>query len=215
MLLKKRKKFPSFFKKETLSYKHTILCVKKQQKSRNQLLSFQHNISDLIERAKNNDLLATKLLYEQFVHEMLTLSYRITRNMADAEDVIQESFLTSFQKMDKLNDPARYGGWLKKIVVNNSLKLVKKRTHFSEVDAIGDYSEEEEDNWYEQVPFDKIQAAIQELPNGCREIFTLYLMENYKHREIAELLNISVSTSKSQYQYALRLLKETLKKELN
>lgn len=173
-------------------------------------MNTNHDISDLVHRVKRNDLLATKLLYECFAQEMLTVSYRITQNMADAEDVIQESFMTSFEKIDKLNDAERYGGWLKRIVVNNSLKLVKKRSYYSEVEAIEEYTEAEEDNWYESIPFEKIQAAIQDLPNGCREIFTLYLMENYKHREIADLLDISVSTSKSQYRYALGLLKNEL-----
>lgn len=175
-------------------------------------MNTNHDISDLVYRVKRDDLLATKLLYECFAREMLTCSFRITQNMADAEDVIQESFMTSFEKINKLNDAERYAGWLKKIVVNNSLKLVKKRQHFLEVEAVEDYVEDDDDNWYENIPFEKIQAAIQQLPNGCREIFTLYLMERYKHREIADMLNISVSTSKSQYRYALSLLKETLKK---
>lgn len=174
-------------------------------------MNTNYDISDLVYRVKQDDLLATKLLYECFAAEMLTFSYRITQNMADAEDVIQESFMTSFEKIHKLNDAERYGGWLKKIVVNNSLKLVKKRQHFSEVEAVEDYADDDDDNWYENVPFDKIQGAIQQLPNGCREIFTLYLMENYKHREIADLLDISVSTSKSQYRYALSLLKNELR----
>ena len=73
--------------------------------------------------------------------------------------------------------------------------------------------EEESKPWYEEISFEKIKKAIQDLPDGSREIFSLYLLEGYKHREIAEVLNVSESTSKSQYRYALKLLRNKLKKE--
>lgn len=167
-------------------------------------------ITDLVERVRQDDLLAMKVLYNEFAREMLTASQRITNNLSDAEDIIQESFMTSFDKIDKLQAPKNYGGWLKRIVINKSLSLVKKQVRFEEVDTLSEFVEEEEDNWYENIPFDKIKTAIEELPDGCRNVFSLYLLENYKHREIAELLDISISTSKSQYRYALKLMKATL-----
>ena len=168
-------------------------------------------IAELVNRIKQeDDLLAMKVLYNEFAKEMLTTSHRITQNLSDAEDIIQESFLTSFNKINKLKESKNYGAWLKRIVINNSLNLVKKQIHFEEVSSISAASEENEDNWYENIPFDKIKRAINELPDGCRSVFSLYLLENYKHREIANLLNISVSTSKSQYRYALKLMKAAL-----
>ena len=87
----------------------------------------------------------------------------------------------------------------------------KKKTHISLVSRSNHINIK---NFYElkDIPFDKIKSAIERLPEGCRQIFTLYLMEGYKHQEIAEVLGISVSTSKSQYRYALQLLKEKLSK---
>ena len=167
-------------------------------------------IAELVNRVRQEDLLAMKVLYNEFAREMLTVSHRITQSMPDAEDIIQESFMTSFEKIHKLKEPKNYGAWLKRIVINNSLVLIKKQVQFEEVSSISEASEEIEDNWYENIPFDKIKAAINNLPDGCRNIFSLYLLENYKHREIAELLNISVSTSKSQYRYALKLMKTAL-----
>lgn len=167
-------------------------------------------IAELVDRVKQDDLLAMKVLYNEFSREMLSASHRITQNLSDTEDIIQESFMTSFDKIQKLKEPKHYGAWLKRIVINNSLSLVKKQIHFEEVSAISETPEAIEDNWYEHIPFDKIKAAINELPDGCRNVFSLYLLENYKHREIADLLNISVSTSKSQYRYALKLMKAAL-----
>lgn len=163
-------------------------------------------------RAKKKDLLAMKVLYNLFVQDMITLSYRMTQNRADAEDIVQEAFITSFQKLNSLKEPAHYKAWLKRIVINSSLQHIKKRVNFSEIEHLKDQAEEAvTSNWYQNIPFHTIKAAINDLPDGCRQIFTLFLMENYKHREIAELLNISVSTSKSQYRYALKLLRQALK----
>ena len=171
-----------------------------------------YNIAALVLRVRKNDLQGMEILYHQMVGEMLTLSFRITGRIEDAEDIIQESFLTSFQNIHQLNDPAHYKSWLKKIVVNNSLKLVKQKIHFTKIEALGEWPEENDNNGYKAISFEKINEAINKLPEGCRQIFTLYLLEDYKHREIAELLNIAVSTSKSQYQYALKLMKAELKK---
>ena len=153
-----------------------------------------------------------KVLYNQFAREMLTLSFRITQRMEDAEDIVQESFLTSFQQINKLKEPAHYRAWLKRIVVNNSIKQTRQKIHFTTIEDLEEEVEEHDNNWYKAISFDKIKTAINTLPDGCRQIFTLYLLEDYKHREIAELLNIAVSTSKSQYRYALKLLKEELVK---
>ena len=153
-----------------------------------------------------------KVLYNQFAKEMLTLSFRITQRMEDAEDIVQESFLTSFQQINKLKEPAHYRVWLKRIVVNNSIKQTRQKIHFTTIEDLEEEVEEHDNNWYKAISFDKIKTAINTLPDGCKQIFTLYLLEDYKHREIAELLNIAVSTSKSQYRYALKLLKEELVK---
>ena len=141
---------------------------------------------------------------------MLTTSFRITNNMADAEDIIQEAFVKSFRQIRQLKESAAYGGWLKRIVVNLSLQKQRQKRHFAPLDNLESHTEETEGPWYQDIPFPRIQAAIQALPNGSREVLSLYLLEGYKHREIADWLGISVSTSKSQYQYALRSLRQTL-----
>jgi len=153
-------------------------------------------------------------LYESFSKEMMATSHRITNNITDSEDILQEAFLASFQKIAQLKENHKYGSWLKQIVINSSLKSVKRRRDFTplaEVEHIED--EQPESNWYEGISFDAIKKALLDLPDGCREIFSLYALEGYKHKEIAAALDISVSTSKSQYRYALKLLRKKLRNE--
>ena len=168
-------------------------------------------IAEAVKRIHRRDPLAMKLVYNAFAKEMLSLAKRITQNLNDAEDVIQESFLSSFQKIEQLKDPYRYKFWLKRIVANNSIKLIKNRVHFKPVEDNFLSRDTDESPWYLQIKFEVIQKEISALPDGCQQIFTLYLLDGFKHREIAELFNISESTSKSQYRYALKILRERLK----
>ncbi len=152
-----------------------------------------------------------KNIYDLLAKEMMASSLRITNSYSDSEDILQEGFMDSFQKIGQLKDDAKYIGWLKRMIINKSIRHVEKRRNFIPVTTIENIPEEiETDNWYEGVSFSSIKAAIQELPDGCREIFSLYLLEGYKHKEVATMLGISLSTSKSQYRYALSLLREKL-----
>jgi RNA polymerase sigma-70 factor (ECF subfamily) len=141
---------------------------------------------------------------------MLTVSYRITNDLQESEDILQESFLQSFSRIGQLKAPKRYGHWLSRIVVNNSLKSRRKKLRFEVLDDLPDSATEMGNGWYRQLPPAVVGQAIQELPEGARTVFTLYLMEGYKHQEVAETLGINLSTSKSQYRYALKLLKKNL-----
>lgn len=156
-----------------------------------------------------------KVLYGLFAKEMLTLAFRLTDNLHDAEDIVQESFIHSFKVIDQLKEDGNFGPWLKRIVLNNSLKKIKKRQTIITLDQVHIEEPDQSGRWYESIPHNIVQEAIQDLPNGCREILTLFLLDNFKHREIAEMLDISVSTSKSQYQYGLKILRSNLKKYRN
>jgi len=174
-------------------------------------MQLNYNTEDLVLRAKQKDQLAMKLLYEKAAKSMFNLSFRITNNVEDSKDVIQEAFLTSFNQLQKLAQPKKYFGWLKRIVINRSLKVAKSRVHYQELNQLP-IVETTSESPYESFTPEILKNAIQGLPNGCREIFTLFLLEDYKHKEIAELLEIKVSTSKSQYRYALKLLRYNLEK---
>lgn len=172
-------------------------------------MGLKGDIESLVQRVKKKDITAMRRLYERYVKEMLATSYRITNDLQGSEDILQDSFLDAFQKIHQLKDGSKYGDWLKRIVVNKSLASIKSRRRYQELSLITAFIEEEEPI-SKEYSISELQNAIQELPDGCRQVFSLFLLDGYKHREIADLLNITISTSKSQYRYALKLLREKL-----
>ena len=168
-------------------------------------------IGEIIDRVKKNDILAQRILYETFAKEMLLLSSRMTANNEAAKDILQESFICAFQNINKLKEILKFRAWLKRIVINNCLKHLKDKEYFQDIDTVSDIIDDCDDEWFKKVSLEQITQQINQLPEGCRQIFTLYLFEDYKHKEIAQLLNITESTSKSQYQRALKLLQQKLK----
>ena len=148
-------------------------------------------------------------LYDHFIKEMLATSFRITNDWHRSEDILQDAFLTTFQKIHQLKDDGKYGSWLKRIVVNNSLQNTRRQMKFEPVETDHLMTSEASDN-YDNISMEVFDEAIRSLPDGCRQVFCLYLVEGYKHREIGDLLHISESTSKSQYRYALKLLRQQL-----
>lgn len=145
---------------------------------------------------------------------MYNTCIRIVSNQFDAEDIIQESFLSAFNSLSSFKGEASFGGWLKRIVINKSLNaLRKKKETFAELDNVNIADANHDEDFPEVTP-EIIHEAIKSLPDKARVILNLYLLEGYMHREIAEMLDISESTSKSQYQRAKGLLQEKVKAEL-
>ncbi len=131
----------------------------------------------------------------------------------EAEDIMQESFLSAFEKIDTYGGTVSFGAWLKKIVVNRSLDSNKKqKMYFETLDerVVGDLAEE---TTIEELTgdIDKIRDTILKLPDGFRIVLSLYLLEGFDHEEIAQILSISSSTSRSQYTRARQKLIELLK----
>jgi RNA polymerase sigma-70 factor (ECF subfamily) len=135
----------------------------------------------------------------------------MTGNKQDAEDILQDAFFQAYINISKLNSMDSFGAWLKRIVINQGIRFLRARIHFSDV-AVPDQEEEVFETCLEEHTMQRINKEIQELPDGCRIVFILYLLEDYSHKEIAEALNISESTSKSQYHRARKLLQERLTK---
>jgi len=136
---------------------------------------------------------------------------RIINNETEAEDVMQESFLKAFSKIDTYKGEVSFGAWLKKIVINRSLDYLKKRkVKFEEINEktnqLPDYQMETK-----EVNVQVIKDAIQKLPDGYRVVLSLYLIEGYDHEEISEILGISNSNSRTQYLRAKNKLRELLK----
>lgn len=151
-------------------------------------------------------------LYRQYVQAMFNLVVRMVPTRVEAEDIIQEVFVKVFQKLDTFKGEATLGAWIKRIAINTALGHLRKKGKINivELETQREYIEEvqEEPTNYDMK---RIHHAIKQLPDGCRVIFNLYLLEGYRHQEIAQLLGVSESTSKTQYHRAKVLLRKILK----
>jgi len=164
---------------------------------------------NLIEECKRGNRKAQYQLYNLYSKQMLNISLRIVSNQMEAEDVLQESFISAFSKLKSFRGESSFGSWLKRIVINKSLNIVrKKKEFFAEIneDIMGS---EVEENTSDDIQYtiQDVNNAMMKLPDGYRVIFSLYMFEDLSHNEIAEQMNISVSTSKSQLSRARTKLK--------
>jgi RNA polymerase sigma-70 factor (ECF subfamily) len=163
----------------------------------------------LIEECKSGSRKAQFKLYKQYSRAMYNLAYRFMNNREDAEDILQETFTECFRNIKSFRSESTFGLWLRTILINNCINYIRKRKidllYYENVPEIP----EEEEN---AVIYDTtvIFRNIEKLPDGYRIILTLYLLEGYDHTEIAQILQISESTSKSQYSRAKIKLKEMI-----
>jgi len=174
-----------------------------------------HINSAIVERFKKGDKKAFQELYELYAKAMLNVSVRILNNAEEAQEVIQDAFLAVYENINSYDEKYAFGAWLKKIVINRSLNVLKKRKVVFIPMAESEYEIEETNDEPEYIEYDVsiVRNCIQELPDGYRTIFSLYLFEKYTHKEIAETLNISEGTSKSQYNRAKKKIIELVKQK--
>ncbi len=146
---------------------------------------------------------------------MFNICTRMTGNRNDAEDLLQDAFILAFRNLHQLQDPLQFGGWLKRIVVNECIRFGKKNVRWNDwEEEKNNQLADEATEWWKTVSFDIIHNEIKGLPDGCRQVFNLFVVEDYSHKDIAEQLGISESTSKSQYHRARQLLKERINRQL-
>lgn len=134
------------------------------------------------------------------------------RDKAAAEDALQEAFISAFSNLKSFQGRSSFGAWLKRIVVNKCLSHISRNKQLFEPiedEMLEDITEEPTPRGLDLNP-KLVHQAIKNLPQGCRIVFTLYQLEGYDHKEISEILNVSVSTSKSQYHRAKKLLQQQL-----
>ena len=144
---------------------------------------------------------------------MFNVAYRITRSEPEAEDVLQEAFISAFRNLDKYRGDATFGAWFKRIVVNKAINALNKNKHetIPDDDERWDVAEEIDTTEYrEGLTVERVRQGIEKLPDGYRTVLSLYLMEGYDHQEIGQIMGISESTSKSQLNRARTKLKEIL-----
>lgn len=171
----------------------------------------------LIEDCKKGRRKAQYEIYRLYYKAMFNTSLRIVGKQDEAEDIMQESFLSAFSNMDQYRGEVSFGAWLKKIVINRSLDVVRKKKWVMEDinDHVNELAESEETKVSEEIPTRNIINEIEKLPHGYRIVLTLYLLEGYDHEEISGIMNISPSTSRSQYARAREKLAQNLKKKYN
>ena len=166
---------------------------------------------EIIDRCKDGSSKAQFQLYKLYYKSMYSVSLRIVNDDMEAEDVMQEAFLSAFKKINTYKGEVSFGAWLKKIVVNRSLDYLKRRkVQFEEINErttqIVDYHPANK-----EVDVQTIKKAIQALPDGYRVVLSLYLIEGYDHDEICQILGISNSSSRTQLLRAKNKLKILLK----
>lgn len=165
----------------------------------------------VIQKAVTGDRDAQAWLYVNFSKAMFNICIRMTGNRSNAQDVLQEAFIRSFKNLSQLKDPESFGGWLKRIVVNECIRHSKNSFSWNEWDsAQAEDMTDEPAGWWSSVTLETMHEEIKLLPEGCRQVFVLYVLEDYAHRDIAADLGISESTSKSQYHRARQLLRERI-----
>ena len=166
----------------------------------------------VIEECRRGNSKAQSVLYHQYAKAMYNLAFRILNNREDAEDILQESFVECFRNLNAFRFESTFGAWLKKIVVNRCINQIKKKkidlTLCETLPAVAEEVDEEKTEY----DTGRIFKGIELLPDGYRIILTLYLLEGYDHTEIAQILGISESTSKSQYSRAKEKLRSLLSK---
>lgn len=165
--------------------------------------------AELIKQCLANDRLAQKELYDRYKKAMYTVAYRITGDFESANDVLQEAFVKIFRALHKFRQESTLGAWIKTIVVRTALSKIKRQPSFEQLE------EKHTKNlvdWGDYLQAEYLEKAIQSLPEGYRAVFVLIEVEGYAHKEVAEMLGISVGTSKSQLFYAKKRLRKILSK---
>jgi len=171
-------------------------------------------IEQLIHKCIEGDNQAQKQFYERFANKMFRVCYRYVKNEHDAEDMVINGFLKVFSHLNSFDYRGERSleAWIKKIMINESLMFLRKNSKFKLVDDsyAANVGELEEISY--QLAAEEIYALILKLPTGYRTVFNLYVIEGYSHKEIAEKLEISENTSKSQLSKGRALLRKILEK---
>lgn len=171
----------------------------------------------LVAECKQGSKKACYELYRLYSKAMLNVAFRIVGNIAEAEDVLQEAFLDAFNKLKDFRQDTTFGLWLKQIVVNRSINMLRKR-RLELIELEGDHlenipEEEAADDEDIQYQVTLVKEAMKQLPDGYRVVLSLYLLEGYDHEEIGQILNISENTSRTQFLRAKRKLMEILNRK--
>ncbi len=179
------------------------------------LLTTRSNIAQLIEACKKQDWAAQKKLYLLIADDMMSVAVRYAVDLPSAKDLVQETLLTFFRKIDDYDaSKGSLGGWLRRILINIHLGEYRKNKRLFFTDEVTWLDQKVPDaSIVELLEADDILKLLKKLPEGCRMIFNLKVIEGYSHIEIGQMLNISASASRSQLTRAKKLLRDLITQE--
>ncbi len=166
------------------------------------------NLPATISLCLQNDRVAQRKLYDSYKDNLYTIAVRLTNDIDQANDLLQDTFIEAFKNLAKLKEPLYFHSWIKKILVRKTyyyLNHVKKSVSLESVEL----------SQREKIDVGYIEQAIQALPTKSRTVFVMCEVEGFSHKEIAEAMDITIGTSKSQLNYAKTKLKDMLKPHLH
>lgn len=172
------------------------------------------SLEQLIQECKQGERRAQHQLYQLFGSRLFSVCLKYSRNRAEAEDNLQDSFLLIFKKINQYKHKGAFEGWLKRVTINTCLQKYRDQGVF-EIIPNRDIEDESVSTDFDEdsITLDYLLNLIQELPNRYRLVFNLYVLDGYSHKEISELLNISEGTSKSNLARARIILKDRIEEE--
>lgn len=188
-------------------------------------LSDKDDVKKLINACIKGDRISQQTLYQTFYGKMLAVCMRYASHKEEAQDFLHDGYLKVFAKLESFKNEGSLEGWIRRIIVNNTIDVVRKKREtvflYEEESHLINLSDNiEEDNElelqkYQSIKADVIMNLVQKLTPGYRTVFNLYVIENYPHKEIAEMLNISIGSSKSNLAKAKLKLRDLFKNYIN
>ncbi|MFC0185104.1 RNA polymerase sigma-70 factor, ECF subfamily [Pseudarcicella hirudinis] len=167
----------------------------------------------IVKACQQGDPKAQRRLYEKYSSKMMAVCYRYTSDEFDAEEVLIQGFMKVFEKVGTFKSEGSFEGWIRRIMVNEALMFLRQKKNF-EISYDKILYEPEPEQFKTDLEVQDLLKLIEELPPGYRTVFNLYAIEGYSHAEIAKLLGITESTSKSQLSRARVLLQEKMHKKV-
>ncbi|WP_299115493.1 RNA polymerase sigma factor [uncultured Winogradskyella sp.] len=167
------------------------------------------SLKELINQCKEKDANAQSQLYKQYASKLFSLCLKYSKNYVEAEDNLQDAFVTIFNKIEQYKQKGSFEGWMKRIAINTALQRYRQVGVFNIIDenTIEDVSVEVDND---EVDLDFLLQIIQDLPDRYRLVFNLYVMDGFSHSEISKMLDISTGTSKSNLARARQILKQKI-----
>jgi RNA polymerase sigma-70 factor (ECF subfamily) len=167
---------------------------------------------DLIRGCLQNNAAMQKMLYDKYAAKLFGIALRYAHSQEDAKDILQDGFVKVFKNLSKYKGTGSFEGWMRRIMVNTAIEHYRKKNHTYEIQESHEESITDRDlTALDKLAAEEILNMIKALPNGYKTVFNLFAIEGFSHKEIADMLNISEGTSKSQYARAKALLQEKIR----